>query len=89
LTPGATAPGAFDSPADFYANDVLTGVANLRHMIVALACGTSDPFYAATRHLDASMSFPHATFFGPGYHDDSYWRSVAPNQLRALAPALS
>jgi len=89
LTPGATAPGAFDSPADFYANDVLSGVRSLRNMIVALACGSGDPFYSAARRLDTTMTFSHATFFGPGYHDASYWRSVAPDQLRALMPALS
>ena len=89
LTPGATAAGAFDSPADFYANDVLNAVSSLRSMTVALACGTGDPFYATARHLDASMQFHHATFFGPGYHDAAYWRSVAPDQLRTLTPALS
>jgi len=89
LTPAATAPGAFDSPADFYANNVFDGLANMNGMAVAVACGTSDPFYATTRNLVARMTYPHADFFGPGFHDTSYWASVAPSQLRAIAPALA
>jgi S-formylglutathione hydrolase FrmB len=89
LTPGATALGAFDSPADFYANSVFNDLSNLSGMAVAVACGTSDPFYASTRDLVAHMDYPHTEFFGPGYHDATYWASVAPNQLRAIAPALS
>jgi pimeloyl-ACP methyl ester carboxylesterase len=88
LTPGATAPGAFDSPADFYANNVFDDLAVLSGMAVAVACGMSDPFYATTRTLVARMSYPHTDFFGPGFHDASYWASVAPEQLRAIAPAL-
>lgn len=87
LTPGATAPGAFDGPADFYANDVFTDLPRLSGLAVAVACGTSDPFYSATRHLVAGMAFPHSTFFGPGAHDVAYWRGVAPSQLLALRPA--
>jgi len=84
LAPGDTAPGAFDSPADFYANDVFTKVNNLRKMMVAVFCGTSDPFYDATRHLVGLMHFPHEARFAPGGHDDGYWRSVAPAQLHAI-----
>jgi S-formylglutathione hydrolase FrmB len=88
LTPGATAPGAFDSPADFYANDVLNDLSALSGMVIAVACGTSDPFYATTRDLISHMSYPRTDFFGPGFHDATYWASVAPHQLRAIAPAL-
>lgn len=87
LTPGATAPGAFDSPADFYANDVFTGIGNLAKMTVAVWCGTGDPFYLATRHLVSLMRFPHQAHFGPGSHDPGYWRKVAVPQLRAIASA--
>jgi enterochelin esterase-like enzyme len=84
LTLGATAPGAFDSPADFYANDVFTGIGAIRTMTVAVFCGTEDPFYPATRHLVSLMDFPHIARFGPGVHGPDYWRSVAPAQLRAI-----
>ena len=89
LTPGATAPGAFDSPADFYANNVFTGIETLKEMTVAVACGTGDPFYTATRHLVDDMDFRHGALFGPGFHDADYWRNVAPYQLRALGPRLA
>lgn len=88
LRPGDTAPGAFDSPQDYYANDVFTGVANLRSSAVAIACGLSDPFYNAASHLASLMTFPHTQIFGKGQHDGGFWRSVAPIQLRAIAPAL-
>lgn len=89
LTPGQTAPGAFDSPTDYYDNDVFTGIDALKGMTIAVACGTGDPFYSATQHLVGEMSFPHSAFYGPGYHDTSYWRSVAPEQLRAIQPVLT
>jgi pimeloyl-ACP methyl ester carboxylesterase len=84
LMPGQTAPGAFDSPGDFYANDVFTGVSRLRPLRPAVFCGTSDPFCPATRQLVSRMDFPHLARFGPGGHDPAYWRRVAPAQLRAL-----
>lgn len=88
LTPGATAPGAFDSPADFYANDVFTGVGRLRPLSVAVFCGTADPFYRATRHLVSLMRFRHIARFGPGGHDATYWRNVAPGQVESIGRAL-
>ena len=89
LTPGAAAPGAFDSAADFHANNVFTDLSALRGMSVAVACGTGDPFYATTRDLLARMSYPHTEIFGSGFHDANYWTSVAPLQLRAIAPAFA
>ncbi|MHB1929543.1 MAG: alpha/beta hydrolase [Acidimicrobiales bacterium] len=87
LAPGDTAPGAFDSPADFYANDVFSRLAALDGLAVAVACGTSDPFYGATRTLVAAMHFPHHAWFAPGGHDAAFWRAAAPVQLRAVAGA--
>jgi alpha-beta hydrolase superfamily lysophospholipase len=89
LSPGATAPGAFDSPADFDANDIFDDLDALRRMAIAVACGTSDPFYMATNALVARMDYPHSVFFGPGSHDATYWASVAPDQLRAIAPVFT
>ena len=88
LAPGDTAPGAFDSPADFYANNVYTGVNRLRALKVAVFCGTSDPFYTSTRHLVDLMHYPHEARFASGGHDDIYWRSVAPAQLQAIGQRL-
>jgi len=88
LRPGDTAPGAFDSPEDFYANDVFSGIAALKATAVAIACGTSDPFFGAASHLASLMTFPHTQIFSKGQHDGAFWRSVAPAQLRAIGPAL-
>ncbi len=88
LRPADTAPGAFDSPQDFYANDVFRGVQALRTSAVAIACGTSDPFCDSARHLASLMTFPHTQIFSRGHHDVAFWRAVAPAQLRAIAPAL-
>lgn len=88
LRPGDTAPGAFDSAKDYYANDVFSRVGILSNSAVAIACGLSDPFYPAGRHLASLMTFRHTQIFSPGRHEPSFWRSVAPAQLRAIAPAL-
>ena len=87
LTPAATAPGAFDSPADFYASDVFAGAGDLRAMTVAVFCGTADPFCPATRRLVHLMDYPHQAHFGPGGHYNAYWRSIAAAQLRAIGAA--
>jgi S-formylglutathione hydrolase FrmB len=85
---GATAPGAFDDAADYHANDIWTGLDRLSGLVVRLDCGTSDPFYPATRRLDGRIPFPHQAVFGPGHHDNAYWQKVAPGQLTAIAGAL-
>jgi pimeloyl-ACP methyl ester carboxylesterase len=83
--PGLTAPGAFDSPADFYANDVFTSVDALRHAQLRLDCGDEDPFYVATRQLSTEITWPHVAEFWPGAaHTMSFWRAVAPAQMRFL-----
>ena len=88
LAPGDSAPGAFDSPADFYANDVFSGIRRLGPLAVAVTCGTADPFYPATRHLVSLMRFPHQARFRTGGHDAAYWRTVAPWQLSAIGRAV-
>lgn len=86
--PGETAPGAFDSAQDFYANDVFTAVAALRSLRVRLDCGELDPFYQATRQLSALMTWPHVAVFRPwATHTSGFWRSVAPAQMQFLAAA--
>lgn len=89
VRPSDAAPGAFDSAADYRANDVYAGVASLAPLAVRVDCGTGDPFYGAARHLDALMRFPHTSRFGPGFHEDAYWRSVAPAQLTAIWDRIS
>ncbi|HET9059566.1 MAG TPA: hypothetical protein VFN61_06570 [Acidimicrobiales bacterium] len=87
--PGLTAPGAFDGPADFYANDVFTFVEALRDVRVRLDCGDEGAFYEATRQLWAEIAWPHVAEFRPGAaHTMGFWRSVAPAQMRFLWAAV-
>lgn len=82
---GATAPGAFDDPADFAHHDVAAHPDRLNGVPLMVDCGRSDPFFAATRTYTARITPAPLTSFGAGGHDASYWRSVAPAQLRFLA----
>jgi S-formylglutathione hydrolase FrmB len=86
---GATAPGAFDGSADYHRNDVFAGVRRLDGTMVRLDCGTGDPFYNSARYFGTLLSQPHVTSYKHGFHDDGYWRSVAPSQVRTTAAALS
>jgi S-formylglutathione hydrolase FrmB len=87
-SPGATAPGAFDSPADYHRFDVFAGAGHLAGLAVRVDCGTSDPFYAADRHFVAALPPGHQGGFGPGSHNATYWRSLAPAQVATIAAAL-
>jgi len=87
-SPGSTAPGAFDGPADFYAHDVFRGVSTLANMVIRIDCGTGDPFYPADRTFAASLPSRPQGGFVPGFHDAAYWRSLAPGQVATLKSAI-
>lgn len=79
-----TAPGAFDSAADFRANDVLNRARALHGRRVRIDCGEDDPFAATNRELLAAL--PDAIGgIRPGFHDAAFWRLVAPDQLWFIA----
>jgi hypothetical protein len=88
-SPGSTAPGAFDSPADYHRHDVYAAVNRLASLTVRVDCGTSDPFYAATRKFVAELRPAPQGSFGPGFHDAAYWRSVAPGQIETINKVLT
>jgi enterochelin esterase-like enzyme len=86
---GQTAVGAYDDAADYTRNDVFAHPGWLEGLPLHIDCGTSDPFYTATRDF-VSRLHPHpAGGFGPGAHDVAYWRKVAPAQLRFLGRQLN
>ena len=87
-SPGATAPGAFDSAADYERFDVFGREQRLAPLTVRVDCGTGDPFYAAARRFVAGLARPAHGSFGPGFHEAAYWRSVAPAQITTIAAAL-
>ena len=83
-----SAPGAFDSAADFHAHDVFGFINQLQQMPVRVDCGTDDPFVAMARRLRSAL--PRADGkISAGFHDSSYWRSIAPDQIRFLVGALT
>lgn len=80
---GESAPGAFDSPADWAAHDVLGGLARLAGRRVRIDCGAGDPFVSTSRELLRRVPGV-AGGVRPGYHDPPFWRSVLPEQLAFL-----
>ncbi|MBV8862248.1 MAG: alpha/beta hydrolase [Mycobacterium sp.] len=88
LSSGSAAPGAFDGPDDWSANSVF-GMAALASIPIRVDCGTSDPFYAATRQFVAQLPDPPAGGFSPGGHDASFWSSQLPAELTWMAPLLT
>jgi enterochelin esterase-like enzyme len=87
-SPGSTPQGAFDDADDYRRNDVYARTARLASMIVRIDCGTSDPFYDATRKFVSDLHPAPEGRFGPGFHDDAYWRSVAPAQVQTIKRAI-
>lgn len=85
-TYGASAPGAFDSAADFAAHRVL-GAGPAPGVAYRIDCGASDPFAVVSREAVTQLQ-PAEHSLGAGSHDPAYWRSVAPAQLAFVGTAL-
>ena len=88
LSPGASAPGAFDGAEDFAANTVF-GLPALASIPIRIDCGYSDPFAAATEEFIAQLPTPPAGGFSPGGHDTGFWSAQLPAELAWLAPLLT
>lgn len=88
--PADTAPGAFDSPSDFYANDVFTSVRKLSSLQVRLDCGEEDPLLLQgdTRALGSHDVAARGRIPSRSRsHDGGTGNSVAPSQMRFLGRA--
>jgi len=85
---GASAPGAFDDPADWDRWGDLAAHPGVRTTPLTVSCGTSDPFAATTRAYRSHVPHPPAGGLGRGGHDTGYWRSRLPAQLAFLAAHL-
>ncbi len=85
--------GSFDSPADFAANDIFSGLAALREVPAWVACGTDDPFepqVALIRaRLAAQAGRPVPGGILPGCHDNAFWLGNMPAALRFAGAHLS
>jgi S-formylglutathione hydrolase FrmB len=88
LSPGATAPGAFDGADDWSANSVF-GLPALASIPIRVDCGDSDPFYAATKQFVAQLPNPPAGGFSPGGHNPGFWSAQLPAELTWMAPLLT
>lgn len=85
---GASAPGAFDGADDYAANSVW-GRPEFSSIHTRIDCGTSDPFYSATRQFVAQLPNPPAGGFSPGGHDGGFWSSQLPAEITWMAPLVS
>lgn len=83
-----TAPGAFDSPADFAAHNVFAATDRLDRANLRVDCGADDPFVANVRAFRRQLGEP-AGGITPGFHDAGYWRKAAPDQVGFLAARLT
>jgi S-formylglutathione hydrolase FrmB len=81
--------GAFDSEADFAAHDLYAGRDALATLAVRIDCGDGDPFVDESRRFAAALPTENLGGFTRGDHDDAYWRSVAPDQIRTIADAIT
>jgi len=83
---------AFDSAADFAANDVTShtgsGLATLRRLPVMIDCGSDDPFGPQDSALRDQLGDPPGAI-SSGCHDAAFWRRHLPAQLAFLGTHLS
>ncbi|MCW2751057.1 MAG: hypothetical protein JWR83_2167, partial [Aeromicrobium sp.] len=86
---GHSTAGAFDDASDFAAYDVAGGISQLSSLTVRIDCGTDDGFVGQARRVASMLPSANAGRFSPGFHDASYWRSIAPQQIETLAAALA
>ena len=84
---------AFDSAADFAANDVFALAPKLMRTAVRIDCGTSDPFYQTDKaffeHLTETLPHKPSGGFTHGAHESGYWRRIAAQQVDFLGRALA
>jgi enterochelin esterase-like enzyme len=86
----STTPRAFDSVDEWRTwGDMRTRTGNLKGVALRIDCGASDQFAPALSSLRERMPDPAAVTISPGCHDTTYWRSVAPAQLKMIGEALT
>jgi poly(3-hydroxybutyrate) depolymerase len=89
VQPGLSAPGAFDDAEDWERHDVFSRRARFADIPIRLACGTSDPFYAADKAFvdgfPSTAAYDVTGVFDPGVHNTAFWASHGEGQMRFLA----
>jgi enterochelin esterase-like enzyme len=79
---------AFDGVADYRRNNVFAGIEQLTDLTVRIDCGTDDPFVDGARRFAAQLPGRNHGHFSSGFHDEAYWRSIAPAQVATIAAAM-
>jgi len=82
-------PGAYDSPAEWSAYDVTARAAEFAGLPVRVAIGAADPFAPAVRTFRDKLPDPHVVESWTGCHDNTFWASAAPAQVKAISAALA
>jgi S-formylglutathione hydrolase FrmB len=84
-----SAPGAFDSDADFASHDVFAGSGRLAGIPVRIDCGRDDSFASAARDFLAAAPSTTTGAITDGCHDPAFWRSAARANVGTIARHLS
>jgi S-formylglutathione hydrolase FrmB len=88
---GATAPGAFDSAADFAAHNVIAAARAhprlYREARLWLDGGDADPFHSADETLARALGVRMHVW--PGAHDSDYWNAHGCDYMRFYSAALA
>jgi S-formylglutathione hydrolase FrmB len=83
-------PGAFGSEADWKRyGDLVSSAAAISRLPAQIYVGAADSFTPAIRALRDRLSDPDVVHIAKGCHDNSYWRSQAPAQLRLIGARLA
>jgi S-formylglutathione hydrolase FrmB len=82
-------PGAFDSAAEWARYDVTARAREFAGLPVRVAIGAADPFAPAVRAFRDRLPDPGVVRIATGCHDNRFWASVAPEQVRAISAALA
>ena len=83
-------PGAFASASDWDRyGDLLSQAAAISRLPAQIYVGAADSFTPAIRTLRDRLADPDVVHVAKGCHDNSYWRSQAPAQLRLVGAALA
>jgi S-formylglutathione hydrolase FrmB len=81
---------AFDSAEDWRRwGDLRTRAAHLKGVALRVDCGESDWFEPAISQLREQFPDPSVVHIAKGCHDNAFWRSVAPEQLKLIGTALT
>jgi pimeloyl-ACP methyl ester carboxylesterase len=81
--------GAYASPADFVANDVVTHASALDGMPVRIASGDSDPFHPGVEALARVVPAETTVVFSSGCHTGPFFNEQEPPSLAFLAEHLT